>query len=225
MPQIIINSSDNEETQYSQGIRVINNKILFYADVNEGAMLELNRVLLETDLKLQSMGLALDGAYDPTIHLHLNTLGGSIFAAFSTVDTIRRLKSKVHTHIDGSVASAGTLISAIGNKRYMGQHAHLLIHQLSSGVYGKFSEMEDEIFNCTNLMKLLKDFYKKNTKLPMKKLDELLKRDIWLNAEECLQYGIVDEIVKGLIFGKAMPVFSVANNQNQERETTKVGNK
>jgi ATP-dependent Clp protease protease subunit len=195
MPQIIINSSDNEETQYPQGIRVINNKILFYADVNEGAMLELNRVLLETDLKLQSMELALDGAYESTIHLHLNTFGGSIFAAFSTVDTIRRLKSKVHTHIDGSVASAGTLVSAIGSKRYMGQHAHLLIHQLSSGVYGKFSEMEDEIFNCTNLMKLLKDFYKKNTKLPMKKLDELLKRDIWLNAEECLQYGIVDEIV------------------------------
>lgn len=195
LPQIIINSSGNEETQTPQGIRVLNNKILFYADIDEGNVLELNRVLLETDIKLQSVGLAFDGTYEPVIHLHINTYGGSIFAAFSTVDTIRRLKSKVYTHIDGSVASAGTLVSAIGHKRYMGQHAHLLIHQLSSGVYGKFSEMEDEIFNCTNLMKLLKDFYKKNTKLPMKKLDELLKRDIWLNAEECLQYGIVDEIV------------------------------
>jgi ATP-dependent protease ClpP protease subunit len=71
----------------------------------------------------------------------------------------------------------------------------MLIHQLSSGVYGKFSEMEDEIYNCTNLMKLLKDFYKKNTKMPMKKLDELLKKDIWLNAEECVLYGLVDEIL------------------------------
>ena len=195
MPQIIINSSDNGESQTPQGIRVLNNKILFYADIDEGSVLELNRILLETDIKLQSVGLAFDGTYEPVIHLHINTYGGSIFAAFSTVDTIRRMKSKVYTYIDGSVASAGTLISAIGNKRYMGQHAHLLIHQLSSGVYGKFSEMEDEIFNCTNLMKLLKDFYKKNTKLPMKKLDELMKRDIWLNAEECLQYGIVDEIV------------------------------
>lgn len=195
LPQIIINSSGNEESQTPQGIRVLNNKILFYADIDEGNVLELNRVLLETDIKLQSVGLAFDGTYEPVIHLHINTYGGSIFAAFSTVDTIRRLKSKVYTHIDGSVASAGTLVSAIGHKRYMGQHAHLLIHQLSSGVYGKFSEMEDEIFNCTNLMKLLKDFYKKNTKLPMKKLDELLKRDIWLNAEECLQYGIVDETV------------------------------
>jgi ATP-dependent Clp endopeptidase proteolytic subunit ClpP len=195
LPQIIINSSGNDESQTPQGIRVLNNKILFYADIDEGSVLELNRVLLEMDIKLQSVGLAFDGAYEPVIHLHLNTFGGSIFAAFSTVDTIRRMKSKVYTYIDGSVASAGTLISAIGSKRYMGQHAHLLIHQLSSGVYGKFSEMEDEIFNCANLMRLLKDFYKKNTKLPMKKLDELLTRDIWLNAEECLQYGIVDEIV------------------------------
>jgi len=195
LPQIIINSSGNDESQTPQGIRVLNNKILFYADIDEGSVLELTRVLLEMDIKLQSVGLAFDGAYEPVIHLHLNTFGGSIFAAFSTVDTIRRMKSKVYTYIDGSVASAGTLISAIGSKRYMGQHAHLLIHQLSSGVYGKFSEMEDEIFNCANLMRLLKDFYKKNTKIPMKKLDELLKRDIWLNAEECLQYGIVDEIV------------------------------
>lgn len=195
LPQIIINSSGNEESQTPQGIRVLNNKILFYADIDEGSVLELNRVLLETDIKLQSVGLAFDGTYEPVIHLHINTYGGSIFAAFSTVDTIRRLKSKVYTHIDGSVASAGTLVSAIGHKRYMGQHAHLLIHQLSSGVYGKFSEMEDEIFNCTNLMKLLKDFYKKNTKIPMKRLDELLKRDIWLNSQECLDYGIVDEII------------------------------
>ena len=54
--------------------------------------------------------------------------------------------------------------------------------------------MEDDFYNSKNLMKVLKDFYKKNTKIPMKKLDELLKRDIWLTAKECLQYGIIDEI-------------------------------
>jgi ATP-dependent Clp protease protease subunit len=193
IPNIIINSS-SEETQVSN-LRFLNDRILFYSDIDETTVLDLNKLLFELDIKLQSVKISLGEDYNPTIKLHLNTYGGSIFAAFSTVDTIRKLKTKVHTYIDGSVASAGTLISAIGSKRYMGQHAHLLIHQLSSGVYGKFSEMEDEIFNCTNLMKLLKDFYKKNTKLPMKKLDELLKRDIWLNAEECLEFGIVDEII------------------------------
>lgn len=192
---IIINTMNNEEiSSSSNSIKVINNKIFYYADVDESSCLELNKILIELDIKLQSVKLSLGDEYEPIIHLHLNTYGGSIFAAFSTVDTIKRLKTPVYTYIDGSVASAGTLMSSIGHKRFMGEHAHLLIHQLSSGVYGKFSEMEDEIFNCTNLMKLLKEFYKKNTKLPMKKLDELLKRDIWLNAEECLQYGIIDGV-------------------------------
>lgn len=195
IPQIIINSAESEEASVMQGIRVINNKILFYADIDEGSVLELNRVLLELDCKMQSIKAAgFDDNYEPIINLHINTYGGSVHVAFAAVDTMGRLKTKIHTYIDGNVASAGTLISSAGSRRFIGPHAHLLIHQLSSGVYGKFSEMEDEIFNCTNLMKILKDFYKKHTKIPMKKLDELLKRDIWLTAQECLDFGIVDEI-------------------------------
>lgn len=197
IPIIINSSSDGDSNQYNAtSIKILDNKVFYYGDIEESAALELNKILYEVDMKLQNTKNMLGGeSFDPIIHLHLNTFGGSIFAAFSTVDTMRVLKSKVYTYIDGSVASAGTLISSSGHKRFIGKHAHLLIHQLSSGVYGKFSEMEDEIFNCTNLMKLLKEFYKKNTKIPMKKLDELLKRDIWLSAEECHEYGIVDEIL------------------------------
>jgi ATP-dependent Clp protease protease subunit len=191
-----LNDSDDDSDTVIQGIRIINNNVLFYADVDEGSILELNRVLLQLDAKLQTIKcLGMDENYDPIIHLHVNTYGGSIFAAFAAIDTIRRLKSKIYTYVDGSVASAGTLLIAVGHRRFIGQYSHLLIHQLSSGVYGKFVEIEDEFFNCSNLMKLTKDFYKKYTKMPMKKLEEILKRDIWLNAQECLEYGIVDEIL------------------------------
>jgi ATP-dependent Clp protease protease subunit len=149
---------------------------------------------MEIDIKLQNTKNSLGDEFDPVCHLHLNTPGGEIYSALSTVDTIKSLKSKVYTYIDGAVASAGTLISTVGAKRFSGEHGHMLIHQLSSGMYGKFAEMEDDFYNSKNLMKVLKDFYKKNTKIPMKKLDELLKRDIWLTAKECLQYGIIDEI-------------------------------
>ena len=194
---IIINSSSPEFMQMGSGnIRVVENKIFFYGDIEESSILDLNKTLLETDLKLQNTRNILGGdSFTPIIHLHLSTYGGSIFSAFAAVDMIRSLKSEVHTYIDGSVASAGTLLGVIGKKRFIGAYSHMLIHQLSSGVYGKFSEMEDEIFNCTNLMKILKDFYKKTTKIPMKKLDDLLKRDTWLNAEECLVYGFVDVIL------------------------------
>jgi ATP-dependent Clp protease, protease subunit len=195
MPNIFITSQGNDSPSFNGNtIRASDNKILFYGEVDESTALELNKVLIDMDVRLQHLKISL-GDYDPIIHLHINTFGGSVFAAFSTVDTMTSLKSKVYTYVDGSVASAGTLITAVGHKRFIGRHGHILIHQLSSGVYGKFSEMEDEIYNCTNLMKLLKDFYKKNTKIPMKKLDEILKRDIWMMADEALQYGLVDEIL------------------------------
>jgi len=192
---ILISQGSMDIPQMGGGIRVVENTIYFYDDVTEDSMLELNKTLLEVDLKLQNTRNILgEDAFTPIIHLHINTFGGSIFAAFSTVDTIRNLKSKVYTYADGSVASAGTLLLAVGDKRFVGKHAHVLIHQLSSGFYGKFSEIEDEMYNLNNLMKLLKKFYKEHTKIPMKNLDALLKKDIWMEADECVRLGIVDEI-------------------------------
>ena len=186
--------SGNEQYAFG-GVRVIENKIYFYADIDSTSAVELIKMLVETDIKLQNTKNTLGDDYTPVCHLHLSTNGGEIFSAFAIVDTIRQMKSKVYTYVDGAVASAGTLISLAGEKRYMGKYSHLLIHQLSGGMYGKFNEMEDEIYNCTALMKLLKAFYKEKTKMPMKKLDEILNKDIWLSADECLQFGIVDQII------------------------------
>ena len=71
----------------------------------------------------------------------------------------------------------------------------MLIHQLSSFCWGKHSEFIDEIENQKKLMGMIKDIYKKYTKVPMSKLDEILKHDLWFNAEECIKYGLVDEII------------------------------
>lgn len=191
---IFINTSQ-EVQQSTSGIRVVENKIFFYGEIDDQMCLDLNRILVELDAKLQNTKNVLGEEYTPIIHLHLNTPGGSIYAAFSTVDTIRILKSKVYTYVDGLCASAGTLISTIGEKRFIGKHAHMLIHQLSSESYGTYADMQADIENCSNLMKILKDFYKKTTKIPMKRMDELMTKDIYMKAEECLSYGIVDTIL------------------------------
>lgn len=190
---IIINNT--EPAMVGSAMRVIENKIFFYDDIRNDSILELNRILQEVDIKLQNTKNVLGDSFDPVIHLHIKTDGGEIYSAISTIDMLPTLKSKVYTYVDGCVASAGTLITMSGDKRFMGKNANLLIHQLSSGMYGKFSEMEDTMENCTNLMKFIKGFYKQTSKIPMKKLDELLKRDIWLTAEECLQFGMIDEII------------------------------
>jgi ATP-dependent protease ClpP protease subunit len=70
-----------------------------------------------------------------------------------------------------------------------------MIHQLSSNFWGTYSNFEDEKENLDLMMKTIKDVYKQYTKLPMKKLDEILKHDLMWDAKTCLGYGLVDEIV------------------------------
>ena len=195
LPYLLADSTETQQ-QTSCGIRVVDNKIFFYGDIDQQSCLELNRLLMEVDIKNQNLKNTLsDHAYTPIIHLHMNTHGGCIYSAFSTVDTIRTLKSSVHTYVDGLVASAGTLISSVGHKRIMGKYAQMLVHQLSSETCGTYMQMQNDMDNCENLMKILKQFYKTHTKIPMKRLDELMKADIYLDATECLTYSLIDQII------------------------------
>ena len=62
-------------------------------------------------------------------------------------------------------------------------------------MWGKYEELKDSIENCDLFMQIIKDIYDEHTKIPKKKLKEILKHDLWLDAETCLEYGLVDEII------------------------------
>ncbi len=184
------NSSSNSNNQITN----VDNHIYFYSEVERSKMLELNKKLNELDVKLQSTSLKL-GTELPKIYLHINSYGGSIFAGLSTLDTIRNTKCEVVTIIEGCAASAGTMISVVGKERYMHKHAYMLIHQLSAGSWGKYSDLVDDMENNTRLMEMIKKLYKEYTKVPDQELDEILKHDLWWDAEKCLEYGLVDKIL------------------------------
>lgn len=170
-----------------------NNNIYFYSEVNRDSIYELTLLIKEAEEEsiITSYKLGIDKI---PIYLHISSFGGSIFAAFTAIDIIHACKVPIYTIIDGATASAGTLISIMGEKRYIRPNAYMLIHQLSSGCWGKMSEIEDEFKNLQELMDKIKDFYKENTKIPKKELAELLKHDLWLNADKCIQYGLADEV-------------------------------
>ena len=71
----------------------------------------------------------------------------------------------------------------------------MLIHQLSSAFWGTYSNFEDEKQNLDLMMKTIKNVYKKYTKVPMKELNTILKHDLLWDAEKCLEYGLIDEII------------------------------
>jgi hypothetical protein len=181
----------------SQGsIKVLDNSVNFYADIAGITCAELNRILRELDVRMQHAKITMnDPDFDPTIHLRINSYGGEIFAGLSTVDVIRSLRTKVYTYVEGAAASAATLISIAGKKRFIGKNSFMLLHQLSSVCAGTFERLEDEHENNKRIMNSMKSLYKEYTKIPMKELDQILKRDIWFDANTCLKYGIVDAII------------------------------
>ena len=175
-------------------IAVHENKIYFYANVNRESVVELNKKVGEIESKSLTLGNNLDIS-PPLIKILINSGGGSITAGISSMDTILRCKVPVETYVDGFCASAATFISVVGNKRYMSRNSYMLIHQLSSSLWGKYSEIEDEKKNLDLMMETIKNVYKEYTKVPMKKLDEILKHDLLWDANTCLKYGLVDEII------------------------------
>jgi ATP-dependent protease ClpP protease subunit len=178
----------------SQGsIKVLDNSVNFYADISSMTCSELNRILRELDIRMQHAKITMhDPDFDPTIHLRIHSYGGDIFAGLATVDVIRSLRTKVYTYVEGAAASAATIISIAGKKRFIGKNSFMLIHQLSSVCAGTFERLEDEQENNRRIMTSIKSLYKEYTKIPMKELDNILKRDIWWDAATCLKYGLVD---------------------------------
>lgn len=185
---------DEEET--TSEIEESGSDIYFYSKVDKKSIFELNKKLRSVDKDLRIQALKLDFPYNPEIKLHINSSGGSLLDCFATVDYIRTSKVPVHSIVEGSAASAATLMSVVCHKRSIMKHSFMLIHQLSSGVWGKFESMKDEVENCNVFMDTLNGIYEKYTKIPKNTLKEILKRDIYLDSKTCLKYGLVDKIIE-----------------------------
>jgi ATP-dependent protease ClpP protease subunit len=170
------------------------NIIYFYSGVTAKENFKLNNKISHLDREMQMVAVKLGMQVPPPLHLHINSYGGSVFAAFGTIDYIMSSKTPVYTYVDACAASAGTIMSVCGSQRYMGEHAYMLVHQLSSTHWGKFEELKDDMINSENLMKRIKEIYNQKTKIPKTKMDEILKHDLWWDAKTCLRYGLVDDI-------------------------------
>lgn len=128
------------------------------------------------------------------ITLHLTTNGGVVSSAWAVVDTILKSPVDIHTVICGFVASSGTLISAAGKKRFMQAHACALIHEVRGSSWGKISDLRDQYANTDKIMNLVVKFYTEKTKKE-EELRTMLTRDKYWDAHECLEAGLVDEIM------------------------------
>jgi ATP-dependent protease ClpP protease subunit len=187
--------SSSESSSDDSSVECDLNSIYFYSSVNQQDNFSLNKYLakLSRDLPVIQQKYKLESKIP--IHFRINSYGGSVFAAFSTLDYMNQSSVPIYTYIDGCAASAGTIMSACGDKRFIGENSYMLVHQLSSQHWGKYQELQDDMKNSDALMKRIKEIYEAKTQIPKTKMDEILKHDLWWDAKTCLKYCLVDEIL------------------------------
>ena len=124
--------SNDDSDDKNKKIEKTNNHIYFHSEVNRNSIFELTQHIRQCELDniMNAHKLCIDPI---PIYLHINSFGGVIFDALTAIDVIKACKVPVYTIIEGATASAGTLISVVGQKRFIRPNAHMLIHQLSSG--------------------------------------------------------------------------------------------
>ena len=191
---LLSNKSSKSKEPSGDNIYTIDNNIYFQDDITLDTITTLNKEIRLMSSFLITMG----NDYSippPPIRLHITSYGGSIHAALSAIDCIEESKVPVHTIIDGYAASAATMISVCGAKRYIKKNASMLIHQLRSGTWGKMSDIEDEYINLQKTHELIKNIYISKTKLKKGNIAKILKHDLDWDAKECLANGLVDEIL------------------------------
>ena len=167
--------------------------IKFYSPVTPESCMALTDFLNTLNLKSKQLKIKYNRVFP--IHLHIQSGGGTLMPTFYVCDLIKSLDTPVYIFIDGFVASAASLISVCGSKRYMTKHSFMLIHQLQSQSSGKFSEMKDEIQNLDFFMENVEDVYIQNSNITKYELRQLLSNELWINSSECLRLGLIDEII------------------------------
>jgi len=171
------------------------NEIYFYTNVDNESSVLLNKSITDLGKQLQIAKITFGLEETPHIKLYINSDGGEVFGALSTVDRISKSEVPIHSYVEGLVASAATLISVSCQKRYIRKNSIILIHQIRSWFGGTHENIKDEVHNLDVLSNIIKQIYLKNTKLNEQELNKLLKRDIYLSAEEAVRYGLADKIV------------------------------
>jgi ATP-dependent protease ClpP protease subunit len=184
---------ETKEQEENDCIKVIGNELLFYGDVDRENTLEFVEKFKKLEIELLKKMAELVG-YEPMIRVHIMSEGGDVYAGLNMMNVLEKSRVKVVTIAQGACCSAATFVLLGGSERRMGKNAYLLIHQISTEMWGSFNDLKHELKSTDKLMKMLKDMYLSKTKIPEAKFKSLMKKDIYLPPDKCLKYGIVSEI-------------------------------
>ena len=185
----VIEQNSRGERSYDIYSRLLKDRIIFLSE-------EVNNV---TASLVVAQLLFLESE-DPgkDIHLYINSPGGEVNSGFAIYDTMQYVKCDVSTICVGLAASMGAFLLAGGTKgkRFALPNAEIMIHQPSGGARGQATEIEIAAKNILRTKQRLNEILAKNTGKPIDVVAQDTDRDHFMTAEEALEYGLIDQIVK-----------------------------
>lgn len=143
---------------------------------------------------------ALETSTRGTVRVQLISDGGSAYSAMAFFDRIQNSRKPIHITATGTASSAAVLILAAGHKRFMTKNAWVMVHEDLSSCNTDIEEMrvteaEREIAHLRKLEDRWNDLLARVTTTPAWRWSELHKNSAYLNAQDCLALGLIEEIV------------------------------
>ncbi|HSK56734.1 MAG TPA: ATP-dependent Clp protease proteolytic subunit, partial [Jiangellales bacterium] len=135
---------------------------------------------------------------DKDIFLYINSPGGSVSAGMAIYDTMQYVKNDVATLAMGLAASMGQFLLAAGapGKRYATPHARIMMHQPSGGLGGSASDIRIQAEQMLHVKKQMAELIAQHTGRTVDEIERDSDRDRWFTAEDALDYGFVDHVVR-----------------------------
>lgn len=176
-------------------------KIFLARQVDQSSINEISKAIIainEDDEYLKQLA-ALNGMeYKPKpIKLYIDSYGGQVYQCFGLLNIMDNSKTPLHTIVTGCAMSCGFMISINGHKRFAYKNSTLLYHQPSGGAIGTAQDMEESVKEIKRLHKLIDNNVLLKTKIKKERLKECKEKKIdwFINADEALKLGCIDEIL------------------------------
>ena len=183
----ILEEREMRATQMDIFSRMMLDRIIhIYGEVNDN-MMAISQAQL----------LFLDNLEKNDIKLHISSPGGSVLSGLGMVDVMNYISSDVITINMGLAASMGSILLSSGTKgkRFSLKHSRVMIHQVSPASRGTLADMEISFKETEKYNDRLFEILAENTGKTKEQIIQDANRDFWLNSDEALEYGVVDEII------------------------------
>ena len=132
---------------------------------------------------------------DKDINLVLSSYGGDVYSMLGIIDYFKTLPVKVNTHCYGACMSAAAVILSCGTgKRSMTQNSTVMVHEGSAFEAGKTTDVLKGADHLKKLQSNINRILGEVTGKDQEFWEEVSRQDTYLTADECLEYGIIDEI-------------------------------